>query len=131
MNFLKKITIISLLISSSYLSAQEGNKTKSMEVSPALMDNFLKKKSEYNTENTMAYCIQLYNGNEARAKAIIKSYTSLYPEAKISLRYEQPEWKPQTGVYLSKREADLALKALKAETQQAFPDALVVPHKFD
>jgi len=124
----KALTLSLIFVSFFEVYAQE--EVKSMQVPDSLMSHFIEKKLEFNSTHSMAYCIQLYFGNEKSAKAIAESYTVLFPEEEVILRYDRPWWKPQTGIYLSQREADIALKKLKQNRKANFPDALVVPYLF-
>ncbi|MGB0777038.1 MAG: SPOR domain-containing protein [Flavobacteriaceae bacterium] len=126
-HLIKKALTLSLIFVSFFeLYAQEAD--KSMQVPDSLMSHFIEKKLEFNSAHSMAYCIQLYFGNEQNAKAISKSYKKLFPDQEVVLRYDRPWWKPQTGLYLSQREADIALKNLQQNNKANFPDALVVPY---
>ena len=119
-------TFLTIIIFSE-INAQEAS--INMQAPDSLMTNFMEKKLEFNQSNSMAYCIQLYSGKESVAKAIVDIYKKYYPDQTVSLRYDRPWWKPQTGVFLTKREADIALKNLNKEHRNDFKDALVVPYE--
>ena len=85
------------------------------------INSLLKKKREYNKNNEPIYKIQLYNGNERRARNIKQNYMMKF-QGVPKLKYEAPEWKVQVGKYYSKIEADRALNKIK----EKFSGAIVI-----
>lgn len=78
------------------------------------INHVLAKKREYSKNNPTGkgYKIQLYNGNETRAYEIKKEYLEEFEEV-AELSYEAPEWKVRIGNYLTRLEADRALRTVK------------------
>lgn len=122
------ISAIFLMFSSLELRAQETD--YSIEVPDSLYTNFMQKKLEFNKSHSEAFCIQLYSGNEARAKDKSEAFKEIFPDAEVRLVFDSPLWKTQTGIYLDKRSAELVLKELKKGNSRFFIEALVVPHQF-
>lgn len=85
--------------------------------------NLLEKKRTYNRLIGSGYTIQLFNGEETKAKKIIARFKLEFPETKVKLLYEAPDWKVQVGHYKIKLDADRASLIFKEE----FENIIVVP----
>jgi len=83
----------------------------------------IEKKRRYNKKYGFGYTIQLYNGNEHTAKKISAKFRVEYPGTKVFLKYIEPEWKIQAGIFKTKLEADKAL----LEFRENFSGAIVIP----
>jgi len=81
------------------------------------------KKRDYNKRYGFGYRIQLYNGNERRAKSIRGRFRYLFPKVSSKLKYDSPEWKIQVGNYKTRLEADKAIMAFSKK----FSGIIVVP----
>jgi hypothetical protein len=127
---MKKTSLIIVFFSIfiSQINAQE--KEFDSGISQEMLDHFIDKKIKFNQANSLAYCIQLYFGEESKAKSIKQKFESEFPDASVKMTFDTPWWKPQTGIYLSKKDADIALEKLRSTSDQSFPDALVVPYSF-
>ncbi len=88
------------------------------------IDILINKKKEFNknNKNSVIYKIQLYNGNEIEAYKKKYKFSSLFPEYKVTIRYEQPDWKTQVGEFITRLEADKVLKIVRTK----YPGAIVL-----
>ena len=120
------IAIFSIFIAQ--INAQE--KEFDSGVPPEMLEHFIDKKIKFNQANSLAFCIQLYFGEESKAKSVKQKFEAEFPGALVKMTFDTPWWKPQTGIYLSKKDADIALEKLRSSSGESFPDALVVPYSF-
>ncbi len=127
---MKKSSLIIALLGVFILQSNAQNKEFDTGVSPEMLDHFIDKKIQFNQANSLAYCIQLYFGEESKAISIKQKFESEFPDAQVKMTFDTPWWKPQTGIYLSKKDADIALEQLRKSSGDNFPDALVVPYSF-
>ena len=81
------------------------------------------KKRSYNKTNGFGYRIQLYNGNEQKAKQYKERFKLEFPGIYSKLVYNAPEWKIQVGNYKTKLDADKALMRFK----EKFSGIIVIP----
>lgn len=88
-------------------------------------DVFLKrliaKKIKYNKSIKVGYGIQIYNGDEVKARTIKAIFERKYPKIDIKLTYKEPEWKVQTIIYHDRLMAEKNLKAI----QETYPNARI------
>ena len=116
----KSISLLFLivLLTTSY-SAFSQNKTKKS----AEIKSIISKKRSFNNTYGFGYRIQLYNGNEQKAKKFIALFSIEFPDNFSKLVYNAPEWKVQVGNYKTKLEADKDL----IKFQEKFSGIIVVP----
>ncbi|WP_158840241.1 SPOR domain-containing protein [Polaribacter sp. L3A8] len=116
-----KLTALSFLIvllTTSYSSFSQ-NKTNE----PAEIKSIISKKRSFNSTYGFGYRIQLYNGNEAKARTFIARFKVEFPGIFSKLVYNAPEWKVQVGNYKTKLEADKDLMKF----QEKFSGIIVIP----
>lgn len=111
------VSILMLFIGSFGASAQNQNNDNEK------IKDLISKKRTYNKSFGFGYRIQLYNGNERRAKSIKSRFNTEFPNVFSQLKYNAPEWKVQVGNYKTKLEADKALQLFQKE----FSGIIVVP----
>lgn len=99
------------------ISAQ--NKTNSNEE----IKELITKKRDYNKEFGFGYRIQIYYGNETRAKSLRNKFRFQFPGVYNTLEYNQPYWKVQVGNYKTKLEADKSIEIFK----EKFSGIIVIP----
>ena len=92
-----------LIAGSLSLSAQ--NKTNSSEQ----IKNLITKKRAFNKEYGYGFRVQIYYGDETKARSLQSKFRLNYPEVYTKLDYDQPYWKVQVGNYKTKLEADKAM----------------------
>ena len=95
------------LIGSSAINAQ-SKYTDNKEI-----NSLLEKKRQYNKNVGVGYIIQLYNGDESKARSIKNNFQSDFPGVGTKLLYEAPDWKIQVGSYRTRLDADRALNTIK------------------
>lgn len=87
--------------------------------------DLIEKKRQYNKENGYGYRIQLFNGEESKARQIRAKFSVEFNAVKTYLKYQTPEWKVQVGNFKTKLEADRAL----LKYRDKFSSAIVIPLK--
>lgn len=85
--------------------------------------SLLEKKRTYNKITGSGYTIQLFNGEETKAKQTIARFKIEFPDTKVKLLYEAPDWKVHVGNYKIRLDADRASLLFKEE----FDNIIVVP----
>ena len=85
--------------------------------------NLIEKKREFNEKYGYGYRIQVYYGNETKARTILKRFKIAFPDVFTKLNYDQPYWKTQVGNYKTRLEADKAL----IKFSEKFTGLIVVP----
>lgn len=107
-----------VLLMSNYSGYSQNTKEKSEEIK-----SIISKKRSFNEIYGFGYSIQLYNGNEQKAKKIKARFTVEFPDNISKLVYNAPEWKVQVGNYKTKLEADKYLMKF----QKKFSGIIAVP----
>ena len=115
---LKFVYIFPLFLFGSTAIFSQNSTTMTKEVG-----SLLEKKRTYNRLIGSGYTIQLFNGEETKAKKIITDFKGEFPETKVKLLYEAPDWKVQVGHYKVKLNADRASLSFK----KVFDNIIVVP----
>ncbi|MGB0892447.1 MAG: SPOR domain-containing protein [Flavobacteriaceae bacterium] len=110
------IFILSLTTSYNSLSQNVTNESENIK-------SIISKKRNYNKTHGFGYRIQLYNGNEQRARKIRATFKQMFPDNFSKLKYEEPEWKVQVGSYKTKLEADKDL----IRFEKKFSGIIVIP----
>ena len=83
----------------------------------------ISKKRAFNKSYGYGYRIQVYYGNETKARTVLKKFKLEFPEVYTKLDYDKPVWKVQVGNYKTKLEADKALLTFSEE----FSGLIVIP----
>ena len=117
----KRSIIVSLILTLAFgifsTSAQD-NYTDNKDI-----NSLIAKKRDFNKYNKTGYRIQLYYGDEKRAKSLKYRFNIEYPETYTVVHYKEPYWNIQVGNYKTKLQADRALNDIK----EKFNGAIVVP----
>ena len=100
-----------------YVKAQ--NKTNSSKE----IKELIAKKRAFNDKYGYGYTIQIYYGNETKARSLRSKFRIDFPKVSTNLNYEQPYWKVQVGNYKTRLEANKA--ALKFS--EKFSGLIVIP----
>jgi hypothetical protein len=116
----KSISLLFLivLLTTSYSAFSQNKTKKSSEIK-----SIISKKRSFNNTYGFGYRIQLYNGNEQKAKKFMALFSIEFPDNFSKLVYNAPEWKVQVGNYKTKLEADKDL----IKFQEKFSGIIVVP----
>ena len=95
------------------------NKTNS---SPQIKRLIAKKRS-FNRSYGHGYIVQIYYGNETRARSLQNKFKVNFPEVYTKLDYDKPDWKVLVGRYRTKLEADKAV----IRFSEKFSGLIVIP----
>ena len=114
---LNLFTIFFLLIGS--LSFYAQNKTNSS----AQIKNLIAKKRTFNKVYGYGFRVQIYYGNETKAKSLQNKFKINYPNIYTKLDYDQPYWKVQVGNFKTRLEADRAMVSYS----ENFSGLIVIP----
>jgi hypothetical protein len=107
-----------VLVTTSYNSFSQNKTNESAKIK-----SIISKKRSYNNTYGFGYRIQLYNGNEQKARKFKARFIIEFPGIFSKLIYNQPEWKVQVGNYKTILEADKDL----IKFQEKFSGIIVVP----
>ncbi|MCL7761940.1 SPOR domain-containing protein [Polaribacter sp. Z014] len=116
-----KFTVLSFLIvllTTSYTSFSQNKTNETAEIK-----SIISKKRSFNSTYGFGYRIQLYNGNESKARSIIARFKVEFPENFSKLVYKAPDWKVHVGNYKTKLEADKDI----VKFQEKFSGIIVIP----
>ena len=92
------------------------------KIDPEIQE-LLTKKRTYNKQVGFGYRIQIYYGNETRAKSLRYKFRYEFPGVYNTLKYNQPYWKVLVGNYKTKLEADRDL----IKFSEKFSSLIIVP----
>lgn len=93
---------IFLLFFTGFSNLTAQNKTNSSSE----IKNLIAKKRAFNKKYGYGFRIQIYYGDETKARSLQSKFKVTFPEEITYLNYEQPYWKVQVGNYKTKLEAD-------------------------
>ncbi|MEE9406636.1 MAG: SPOR domain-containing protein [Polaribacter sp.] len=116
-----KLLLVTFLASSFY-GIQTFSAQNSTNSSKQVKDLITKKRA-YNKEIGFGYKIQIYYGNETKARSLRNKFRFQFPGVYNSLEYNQPYWKVQVGNYKTKLDADKAVLKFK----EKFSGIIVIP----
>lgn len=117
---LKTTVLVLVLSATSYVGFAQNTTTISKKI-----EKIIAKKRSYNKNHSFGYRIQLYNGNEQKAKQYRERFKIEFPGVYSKLVYNAPEWKIQVGNYKTKLDADRALIRFR----EKFYGIIVIPIK--
>jgi len=116
----KVFLIVFFFIATTYIvDVKAQNKTNSSKE----IKELIAKKRAFNDKYGYGYTIQIYYGNETKARSLRSKFRIDFPKVSTNLNYEQPYWKVQVGNYKTRLEADKA--ALKFS--EKFFGLIVIP----
>jgi septal ring-binding cell division protein DamX len=105
---MKNSTILLLFIAICLLGTTKINAQNSTNSSISVR-KLIAKKRAFNKKYGYGYRIQLYYGNETKARSTQSKFKVLFPGVYTKLDYNQPYWKVLVGNYKTKLEADKAM----------------------
>tara|TARA_R110001606_G_scaffold343398_2_gene491988 strand:- start:417 stop:785 length:369 start_codon:yes stop_codon:yes gene_type:complete len=85
--------------------------------------NLIDKKRSFNKQYGYGYRVQVYYGDETKARSIESKFKINFPNVYTKLDYDQPYWKVQVGNYKTKLEADKAV----INFSEKFSGLIVIP----
>lgn len=101
----KVFLIVFFFIATTYIvDVKAQNKTNSSKE----IKELIAKKRAFNDKYGYGYTIQIYYGNETKARSLRSKFRIDFPKVSTNLNYEQPYWKVQVGNYKTRLEADKA-----------------------
>lgn len=106
-----------IFILSGNISAQ-NNTTSSPQIK-----RLIAKKRAFNKDYGYGYIVQIYYGNETKARSLRKKFQVNFPEVYTKLDYNKPDWKVLVGNYKTKLEADKAV----LQFSEKFSGLIVIP----
>ncbi|WP_430928127.1 SPOR domain-containing protein [Polaribacter marinivivus] len=116
----KVFLIVFFFIATTYIvDVKAQNKTNSSKE----IKELIAKKRAFNDKYGYGYTIQIYYGNETKARSLRSKFRIDFPKVSTNLNYKQPYWKVQVGNYKTRLEADKA--ALKFS--EKFSGLIVIP----
>ena len=119
---MKNIILLALIFTGFFIGtikiSAQNNTNKSAQVKELIV-----KKRAYNKEFGFGYRIQLYNGNEQRARSLYSKFRFHFPDVFSKLKFDSPDWKVQVGNYKTRLEADKAIRAFS----EKFSAIIVIP----
>jgi septal ring-binding cell division protein DamX len=116
LTFLIFIFLIIILGTSSLYSQNKTNTSNNVK-------NLIEKKRSFNKQYGYGYRVQVYYGDETKARSTESKFKINFPNVFIKLDYEQPYWKVQVGNYKTKLEADKAV----INFSEKFSGLIVIP----
>ena len=109
--------ILLLVLGTTSFSAQ--NKTNSSNE----IKRLISKKRSYNRSYGYGYRVQIYYGNETKARSLQNKFRANFPNTYTKLDYDKPDWKVLVGNYKTKLEADKAV----IKFSEKFSGLIVIP----
>ena len=101
------------------LQTKAQNTTKSSKE----IEKLIAKKRAFNSKYGHGFRIQLYYGDETKARSLQSKFKLEFPKEYTNLNYDQPYWKVQIGNYKTRLDADKAL----LKFSEKFTGLIVVP----
>ena len=122
MKFLSKNILLTLFITVLLGITNSFAQSESSEI-----NSLVEQKREFNKKNksSVVYKIQLYNGDEEESYLIERNFKKDFPDYKVKVVYDDPEFKTQVGDFKTRLEADKILIIIKEE----FAGAIVLEDK--
>jgi len=114
--FLNFIFLIIILGTSNLYSQNKTNTSTNVK-------NLIDKKRAFNKQFGYGYRVQVYYGDETKARSIESKFKINFPDVYTKLDYDQPYWKVQVGNYKTKLEADKAV----INFSEKFSGLIVIP----
>jgi len=115
--------IIFLTISLLFIFGKSAVFSQSQQNDNEKIVSIIKKKRNFNKSNKLGFRIQLYYGNETKAKSLKAGFRIKFPNVVTNYKYDPPYWKIQVGYYKTRLEADKDLLIF----QKKYSGAIVVP----
>lgn len=128
MKFLNLKTLAFLALFSIFHNLESSAQNGQLEVNqdPQINELLALKKQLNNTENTSGrYSIQVYSGNRQSAEKTKTEFRNNFDQWKVTLVYEEPNYKVWVGNFKTRLEADRAF----VDIQKEFPSAFIFKPK--
>ena len=103
-----------------------GNRTISAQNntnSSTQIKNLIAKKRAFNSKFGYGFRVQIFYGDETKARGIQNKFKVNFSNVYTKLDYEQPYWKVQVGNYRTRLEADKAMVSFS----EKFSGLIIIP----
>jgi len=114
--FLVFVLLLTALGTSNLIAQNETNSSPEIK-------RLIAKKRSFNKSYGYGYIVQIYYGNETKARSLRNKFKINFPEVYTKLDYDKPDWKVLVGRYKTKLEADKAL----IRFSEKFSGLIVIP----
>ncbi len=114
--FLNIFVVFLFLISERLISQNETNSSPEIK-------RLISKKRAFNKTYGYGFRVQVYYGDETKARKIQNKFKISFPNVYTKLAYNKPDWKVHVGNYKTKLEADKALITFS----EKFTGLIVIP----
>jgi septal ring-binding cell division protein DamX len=91
--------------------------------SSAQVKALIAKKRGFNSKFGYGFRVQIYYGDETKARGLQNKFKVNFPNVYTKLDYDQPYWKVQVGNYKTRLEADKAMVSFS----ENFSGLIVIP----
>ncbi|MDP5104547.1 MAG: SPOR domain-containing protein [Polaribacter sp.] len=115
-NYLTSLALL-LLISTHSICAQNNTNSSNQ------IKNLISKKRTFNSKFGYGFRVQIFYGEETKAKSVQNKFKANFPSIYTKLDYDQPYWKVQVGNYKTRLEADKAMVSFS----EKFSGIIVIP----
>jgi septal ring-binding cell division protein DamX len=109
--------LLLLLVNSHSVSAQNSTNSSNQ------VKNLIAKKRAFNSKFGFGFRVQIFYGDETKARSIQNKFKVNFPNVYTKLDYDQPYWKVQVGNYKTRLEADKAI----VNFSENFSGLIVIP----
>tara|TARA_R110002126_G_scaffold181187_4_gene330001 strand:+ start:3199 stop:3570 length:372 start_codon:yes stop_codon:yes gene_type:complete len=107
-----------LVFGANKITAQSNANKSSTQIK-----RLITKKRAFNKSYGYGYRIQIYYGDETKARSVLNKFKLTFPDVYTKLDYNKPDWKVQVGNYKTKLEADKSVISFSEE----FTGLIVIP----
>jgi len=112
----KPVTLLSFFTIMLSLSAFSQDNSNLEILKSSKIDSILINKKAYNSTHPIkGYRIQLYYGNEKLAYKFKYSFEKSFPNQKVTIEFDNPDWKTMVGNFRTRIAADSINVAIKKQ----------------
>ncbi|MBU3011241.1 SPOR domain-containing protein [Polaribacter vadi] len=106
-----------------FIFCSQGITAQNITNSSPEIKRLITKKRSFNKTYGYGYIIQIYYGNETKARSLRSKFRLEFPGVYTELDYNKPDWKVLVGRYKTKLEADKAI----INFSEKFSGLIVIP----
>jgi len=119
---MKKTLFLNIIVLFLFLSSERLISQNETNSSPEIK-SLISKKRAFNKTYGYGFRVQIYYGDETKARKMQNKFKISFPNVYTKLAYNKPDWKVHVGNYKTKLEADKALMIFSEE----FTGLIVIP----
>lgn len=108
-----KNTFVYIFFTCAFLSSYICASAQELLTDNKKINSLIEKKREYNKHNSSGYRIQLYYGNEKKAKVYENNFRVTFPGIFCKRYYDNPYWNVKVGRYRTRLDAERALNKIR------------------